>query len=65
MTLKTVADVRELLKHVPPDRSRLSTWQYVEKCLNEAAASGDAAGLSVALQIVFQLERVPYTMASE
>jgi hypothetical protein len=37
MTLKTLADVRELIKHVPKERRQFSTWRTVEKALNEAA----------------------------
>ena len=30
MTLKTLADVRKLLGHIPKERRQLSTWQHVE-----------------------------------
>ena len=59
MTLKALADVRKLLSHVPKERRELSTWQHVEKTLQECAA-GDPQNISVALQIVLRGERVPY-----
>ena len=61
MTLKTLADVRKLLGHIPKQRRQLETWRHVEKTL-QGCASGedDPANISVALQLVFQLERVPY-----
>jgi hypothetical protein len=60
MTLKTLADVRKLLSHIPKERRELSTWQHVEKTLHECAAGEDPENISVALQIVLQAERVPY-----
>jgi hypothetical protein len=61
MTLKTLADVRELVERRLPDGHRQrSTWQHVEKQLN-AAALGEVETIDVAvpLQLVLQLERVP------
>jgi hypothetical protein len=37
MTLKTLADVRKLLGHVPKERRGLSTWQHVEATLHACA----------------------------
>ena len=37
MTLKTLADVRKLIGHIPKERRELSTWQHVEKTLRECA----------------------------
>jgi hypothetical protein len=61
MTLKTLADVRELVEHRLPDGYRQrSTWQHVEKQLN-AAALGKVETIDVAvpLRLVLQLEHVP------
>ena len=61
MTLKTLADVRELVERRLPDGHRQrSTWQHVEKQLN-AAALGEVETIDVAvpLRLVLQLERVP------
>jgi hypothetical protein len=33
MTLKTLADVRELIRHVPPECRQLSTWQHADATL--------------------------------
>lgn len=58
MKLKTLADVRELIRRVPKARRDLSTWQYVIGQVNEAARGGDVASASTALQVVLQLESV-------
>jgi hypothetical protein len=60
-TLKTLADVRELVeRHLPNGHRQRSTWQHVEKQLN-AAAVGEVETIDVAvpLQLVLRLERVP------
>jgi hypothetical protein len=38
MTLKTLADVRELMRHVPADRRDRPTWRHVAAQLTQAAA---------------------------
>jgi hypothetical protein len=60
MTLKTLADVRELIKRLPKDHREKSSWQHVEKQLN-AAAIGKVETIDVAvpLRLVLQLEHVP------
>ena len=60
MDLVTLADVRALLSHLPKATRAKDTWQRVEAELNEAARSGDATQLSIALQMVLQLEHVEY-----
>jgi hypothetical protein len=59
-TLKTLADVRTLMQHLPDSHRERSTWQHVEKQLN-AAALGKVETIDVAvpLLLVLQLERVP------
>lgn len=59
MKLRTLADVRDLLRHIPADRRKLSMWQHVARSLNEAAVGGDPADVSIALRMVLFLERVP------
>jgi hypothetical protein len=61
ITLKTLADVRELVKrHLPDGHRQRSTWQHVEKQLNAAAIGEvDTIDVAVPLQLVLQLERVP------
>jgi hypothetical protein len=65
MTLRTLADVRKLIGHIPKERRQLSTWQYVEKTLRECSAGEDTENISVALQTVLQVERVPYQALAE
>jgi hypothetical protein len=59
MTLKTLA---QLLGQIPKERRELSTWQHVEKTLRECATGDDTVNISVALQIVLQGQRVPYSL---
>jgi len=64
MTLATLADVRELLRHVPKQRRELDTWRHVADELEAAARSdSDPVQLSVALRLVLSLERVPWRPA--
>jgi hypothetical protein len=58
MTLRTLADVRALMRHLPEDRRARWTWQYVEAQIAEAASGGDVAGATIALRLVFMLEGV-------
>jgi hypothetical protein len=50
MTLKTLADVRKLLSHIPKELRQLSTWQHVEKTLQACAAGEEPANIRIALQ---------------
>jgi hypothetical protein len=60
MKLTTLADVRELMQHLPKDHRAKSTWQHVEKQLNAAAVGkAETIDVSVPLRLVLQLERVP------
>ena len=59
MTLKTLADVRELVRHLPAERRKLNTWRHVAKQLAAAADGGDINDVVVPLLLVLQLERVP------
>ena len=60
MTLKTLADVRTLIeKHLPAESRAKPPWRHVALLLTGAARSEeDAREVSVALQLVFQLEGV-------
>jgi hypothetical protein len=61
MTLKTLADVRELLKHLPKGHRERSTWRHVEKQLNAASLGKvDTIDVAVSLQMVLMMEGVPY-----
>jgi len=59
MTLATLADVWEFLRHVPKERRALDTWRHVADEL-DAAARGDVdpAQVSMALRLVLSMERV-------
>ncbi len=50
MTLKTLADVRKLLGHIPKGRRQLSTWQYVETTLQACADGEDTMSISATLR---------------
>jgi hypothetical protein len=59
MTLKTLADVRTLMQHLPDGHRERSTWRHVAKQLAAAADGGDINDVVVPLLLVLQLERVP------
>jgi len=63
MDLVTLADARALLGHLPKETRAKSTWQHVEAELEKAAASGNTAQVSIALQLVLMLERVQFVKA--
>jgi hypothetical protein len=58
-TLKTLADVRTLMQHLPDGHRQRSTWQHVAKQLAAAADGGDINDAVIALRLVLQLENVP------
>jgi hypothetical protein len=60
MTLKTLADVRKLLGHLPKDVRARSTWQGVANQLDAAARGADPADVGIALQLVLMLEKVEF-----
>ena len=60
MTLRTLADVRDLVeRHLPAECRERETWRYVANQLIEAARGGDVKNVEMAPQLVLQLERVP------
>jgi hypothetical protein len=62
MTLKTLADVRELLKHLPKGHRERSTWRHVAACLDGATHGGDTIDVAVPMQVVLSMEGVPYQL---
>jgi len=57
-----LADVRELMKHLPKGHRERSTWQHVAACLDEAAHGADASDVTVPLKMVLSMEGVPYQL---
>ncbi len=58
MTLKTLADVRELMRHLPPEHRQRPTWRHVAAELEQAAAGADPVDVAVALRLALMLENV-------
>jgi hypothetical protein len=59
MTLRTLADVRELMRHLPEDRRARSTWRYVGQQLAEAAVgAASPADAAISLRLALMLENV-------
>jgi hypothetical protein len=58
MKLSTLADVRELMRHLPRHARERDTCRYVADQLAEAARGGDVNDAVVALRLVLMLERV-------
>jgi hypothetical protein len=58
MTITTLADVRELMRHLPEDRREMSTWRHVAAELDKAAHGADVADVAVALRMVLMLEQI-------
>jgi hypothetical protein len=56
--LKTLADVRELMRHLPAQHRRRPSWRYVKAEITDAARSGDVVGASAALRMALMFECV-------
>jgi hypothetical protein len=60
MTLKTLADVRELIaRHLPARCREQHIWRHVTEQLAKAARGGEINDVVVSLRLALQLERVP------
>jgi len=60
MTLKTLADVRELIaRHLPARCREQHIWRHVAGQLAAAARGGSLENVVVSLRLALQLERVP------
>jgi hypothetical protein len=55
-TLKTLADVRVLIQHLPEDRREKPTWQHIIAQIEQAAAGVDVVDLGIALRLALMLE---------
>ncbi len=58
MDLKTLADVRELIRHVPKERRDNLNWRHVADELAKAVAGADTASVSIELRMVLSMEHV-------
>ena len=59
MTLRTLADVRAPLSHLPKEYRAKATWRHVAKTLDEAAGGGiQPREIAVALKLVLSLEGI-------
>jgi hypothetical protein len=58
MTLKTLADVQELMRRLPEDRLQRQMWRHVALQLKQAAADGDTSKVAVSLRMVLSMEGV-------
>jgi hypothetical protein len=56
--LKTLADVRTLIGHLPADRRTRPMWRHANAELAKAAAGADPAEVSIAPRMVLMLEGV-------
>jgi hypothetical protein len=61
MTLRTLADVRVLLGHLPKEYRTKETWRHVAMTLDEAAGGGiQPVEVAVALKLVLSLEGIAF-----
>jgi hypothetical protein len=58
MTLRTLADVRVLLSHLPKEYRAKETWRHVAKTLDEATHGAYPVEFAVALKLVLSLDHV-------
>jgi hypothetical protein len=59
ITLRTLADVRTLLGHLPKEYRAKETWRHVAKTLDEAGGGGiEPVEVAVALKLVLSLEGI-------
>ena len=60
MELRTLADARALMRHLPAGHEQRPAWRHVTAELAKAAAGVDAADVSIALRMVLSMEGVEY-----
>ena len=58
MTLRTLADVRKLLGHLPQAHRAKPTWRYVADRLDDAARDADVIDLVVPLRMAMTMEGI-------
>jgi hypothetical protein len=60
MTLRTLDDVRALMRYLPEDRRATPAWRHVKQLLEQAAGGGDLVDVDAALRAALSLEAVKY-----
>jgi hypothetical protein len=60
MTVRTLDDVRELMRHLPRGHREKATWQHVAAQLIRAANGADTVDVAAALQMVLSMEGVEF-----
>jgi hypothetical protein len=59
MTIRTLADVRDLIeRHLPAETREKVTWQYLSRLLAEASLSADMVDVALVLRMVRGFEDV-------
>ncbi len=58
MTLYKLADMRELLRHLPAEHRERPAWRHVAAELEQAAAGADTVDVAVAVRLALMLENV-------
>jgi hypothetical protein len=61
MTLRTLDDVRELMRHLPEENRSKAAWRYVALQLDKAATGTlDTVEVEIAVRLVLMLEGVKW-----
>jgi hypothetical protein len=60
MMLQTLADVRTLLGHLPPEHREKENWRYVATKLDEAARGASVVEVFALLRTVLAMEGIAY-----
>lgn len=60
MMLRTLADVRTLLGHLPVEHREQENWRYVATKLDEAARGASVVELFAVLRAVLTMEGIAY-----
>jgi hypothetical protein len=58
IALRTLADVRELMRHLPAEHRNSRAWRYVAGQVEKAASGGDVVEAAIALRLALILEKV-------
>jgi hypothetical protein len=59
MTIRTLADVRDLIeRHLPPETREKPTWQYLARLLAAASLGADMVDVALVLRMVLGFEDV-------